>query len=179
MTTFVKLFLERCSCGDQKGVHQYSFETTIREILHNKYNDDVKMLNKAQKEAMLVFGWRKICCLNTVINSPTYFILNSNAGSITSDVISLGKDSSNMTHTDKTIYKDGPSIVPRRSPPDFPTLPGITIARSPPKQELIFKVEEAPKNTTTIMEAPFTLTSISVPKKTNKLVYKKNIVVPT
>jgi hypothetical protein len=179
MTTFIKLFLPYCSCNDPKGISQQSYEYTISELFSEKYDDDIKKLNIAQNDAILKYGWRKMCCRNTVINSPTYFILNSNAGAITTEVISLGKDPSNMTHTDKKIYKDGPSIVPRRTPPDFPILPGITMARSPPKQELIFKVEEAPKNNASTMVAPFTLTNISVPNKTNKLVYKKNIVVPT
>jgi DNA-directed RNA polymerase subunit N (RpoN/RPB10) len=144
-----KIIPKICTCGELMGHRQKDYEDRILEELEKN-----KDLRKIELDLHKEFGWVKICCRKTYLNSRIPFIRDSNKDAYV-DNIDLFK-----TKTKLPITKNCCEIFPTKKVPDFPKLIDDEI------------IEEIKNNDEEIIETEL-LPSVIPIKQTFKLVRKK------
>lgn len=118
MATAVQLLPRKCSCSNRLGAQQFDYEELLNQGL-------------TIAAAMNKMGWMKMCCRAAVVGVPIFFIRDSNADAFTDETgLTIGKSNHDLT---KAVTRDGPPVVPKRKPLDFPPLPGFETPMSPKK----------------------------------------------
>lgn len=84
MNTIVKIFPKICSCCRFLGKIQQEFEEHIENYINNGNS-----LNESQKLACEYFNIKLMCCLNNILNSSTYFVVDTYFNSILVNGVSL------------------------------------------------------------------------------------------
>lgn len=100
------LFPPSCSCSAYLGRRQVEFEDLTSQ--------GVSMVDAATK-----LGFRKMCCLNQILNCPMYFIISADLGRIVDRTGLI-----NGTGSQEDYVINTPDIVLKRQPSSFPSLPG-------------------------------------------------------
>lgn len=130
MPIIVKLFPKLCTCGNRLGSQQYKFEKEVERLLVTLDASDKGSPMRAQVQTMFNFGWNKMCCRNSTLNSSTYFIRDANVGAFREERAPAMKDS--KLDGRRVITRDGPCAVAINAPA-FPGLPGIETPMSQKK----------------------------------------------
>ena len=146
MSKIVYIFQPTCSCSSYLGRIQYDFEALTAS--------GVSMVDAATQ-----LGFKMMCCRNSILTVPMYFVLSTNIGRILDRTGTL-----NGTHQEEDFMVNTPEIVLTRQPPSFPTLPGSSQFTDPVVRMVI------PQNTTKVNPLPSManyLSSLPVSQKTS------------
>ena len=106
MSRIVYMFSPFCSCGNYLGRIQYDFESLTSKGM-------------SMVDAATQLGFKMMCCRNSILTCPMYFVLSTNIGRIVDRTGMI-----NGTNKEEDYVVNTPEIVLTRQPPSFPTLPG-------------------------------------------------------
>lgn len=140
MVTIVRLLPKWCSCMTLLGSRQREYEENLAQLLPP--SPTTTQVAAAITEAINRMGWFKMCCRAQVCSVPIYFIRDADKDAFT-DETGLTANT-NIYDISKRITQNGKPVIPRRTPPPFPPLPGAETPMSPRRLEAKLEPVAAP-----------------------------------